>query len=73
MPRLPVISGPEAVKAFERAGWRRERQRGSHVVLIKSGHKASLSIPQHRELAPGTLRSLIRAAEMTVEEFINLV
>jgi predicted RNA binding protein YcfA (HicA-like mRNA interferase family) len=71
MPRLPVISGAEAVKAFERAGWWKDRQRGSHVVMLKSGHIASLSIPQHRELAPGTLRSLIRAAGMTVDEFLR--
>lgn len=69
MPKLPVISGTEAVKAFERAGWRKERQRGSHIIMLKTGHSASLSIPQHRELAPGTLRSLIRAAGIPVEEF----
>jgi predicted RNA binding protein YcfA (HicA-like mRNA interferase family) len=72
MPKLPVISGAEAVKALERAGWRQDRQRGSHVVMLKSGNIASLSVPQHRELAPGTLRSLIRAAGMTVEEFARL-
>jgi len=72
MPKLPVVSGAEAVKAFERAGWHVDRQRGSHVVMLKSGHVASLSIPQHRELAPGTLRALIRAAGMTVEEFAAL-
>jgi predicted RNA binding protein YcfA (HicA-like mRNA interferase family) len=72
MPKLPVVSGAEAVKAFERAGWHVDRQRGSHVVMLKSGHIASLSIPQHRELAPGTLRALIRAAGMTVEEFAAL-
>ena len=72
MPKLPVISGAEAVKAFERAGWRQDRQRGSHVILLKPGHIASLSVPQHRELAPGTLRSLIRAAGMSVEEFVGL-
>jgi predicted RNA binding protein YcfA (HicA-like mRNA interferase family) len=71
MPKLPVISGAEAVKAFEKAGWRQARQRGSHVVLLKSGEIASLSIPQHRELAPGTLRALIRTAGVTVEEFIS--
>jgi len=49
-----------------------DRQRGSHVVMLKTGHIASLSIPQHRELAPGTLRSLIRAAGMTVKEFSHL-
>jgi len=46
-----------------------DRQKGSHVVLLKQGHIASLSVPQHKELAPGMLRSLIRAAGMTVEEF----
>jgi len=73
MPKLPAISGTEAVRAFERAGWRQDRQRGSHVVMIKRGHMASLSIPLHRELAPGTLRSLVRASGMTVEEFIALL
>lgn len=73
MPPLPVISGAEAVRAFERAGWRRDRQRGSHVVLVKSGHISSLSVPQHRELAPGTLRSLIRAAQMNVDDFARLL
>jgi len=72
MPKLPVISGAEAVKVFERAGWRKDRQRGSHVVMLKSGEIASLSIRQHRELAPGTLRSLIRAAGLTVEQFDSL-
>lgn len=73
MPKLPVISGAGAVKAFVKAGWRIDRQKGSHVVLLKQEHVASLSIPQHRELAPGTLRSMIRAAGMTVEEFIRLL
>ena len=73
MPGLPVVSGAEAVKAFERAGWRVDRQRGSHVVMIKAGSIASLSVPQHRELAPGTLRALIRAAGMTVEQFKDLL
>jgi len=72
MPGLPVLSGAKAVRAFERAGWRVDRQRGSHVVMLKTGQIASLSIPQHRELAPGTLRSLIRAADMTVDEFVRL-
>jgi predicted RNA binding protein YcfA (HicA-like mRNA interferase family) len=73
MAKLPVVSGAEAVRAFERAGWTIDRQRGSHVVLLKPAHIASLSVPQHRELAPGTLRALIRAAGMSVEEFATLV
>jgi predicted RNA binding protein YcfA (HicA-like mRNA interferase family) len=73
MAGLPVVSGAEAVKAFERDGWRKDRQSGSHVVLLKAGEIASLSVPLHRELAPGTLRSLIRAARMTVQEFVALL
>lgn len=73
MVRLPVVSGAEAVKAFQRAGWQVDRQRGSHVVLLKAGHIASLSVPQHTELAPGTLRALIRAAGLSVEQFAALL
>jgi predicted RNA binding protein YcfA (HicA-like mRNA interferase family) len=73
MARLPLISGADAVKAFGRAGWRVDRQRGSHVVMLKASHPASLSIPQHKEIAPGTLRSLIRSAGLTVEEFVELL
>jgi predicted RNA binding protein YcfA (HicA-like mRNA interferase family) len=73
MLKLPVVSGAVAVKAFVRAGWSVDRQRGSHVILLRDGHIASLSVPQHRELAPGTLRSLLRTAGMTVEAFIGML
>ncbi len=71
MPSLPVLSGRQAVRAFKQAGWVVNRQRGSHVIMLKAGSIVSLSISQHRELAPGTLRSLIRAAGMTTEEFVK--
>lgn len=67
--RLRVCSGSEAVRKFERAGWRVARQRGSHVMLVKSGYEYTLSIPQHDELGPGLLRKLIRQAALTIEEF----
>lgn len=73
MAALPSVSGERAVRAFQKAGWFKDRQRGSHVILIKPGHAASLSVPQHREVAPGTLRALIRAAGMSVDEFVALV
>ena len=69
MPDLPVVSGRDARRAFERLGWVFRRQTGSHMILTKAGSVASLSIPDHRELAPGTLRKLIRAAGITIEEF----
>jgi predicted RNA binding protein YcfA (HicA-like mRNA interferase family) len=73
MAKLPSISGADAVRAFQKAGWVHARQRGSHVVLIKPGEIATLSVPQHRTLAPGTPRALIRAAGISVEEFAALL
>lgn len=61
------------MRAFERAGWNKIGQVGSHVVMIKDGMRTNLSIPQHKELATGTLRSLIRNAGLTIEQFIELL
>ena len=73
MPLVPVLSGTDVVKAFEHFGWRVVRQRGSHIVMIKDGEIASLSIPNHREVAKGTLRSLMRAANVTVDQFLSAI
>jgi predicted RNA binding protein YcfA (HicA-like mRNA interferase family) len=70
---LANISGKEAAKAFGRAGWSAVGQVGSHLVMTKAGSRANLSVPQHKELSVGTLRSLIRAAELTVDEFLELL
>ena len=70
MPALPVLSGRKVVRAFENLGWQVARQRGSHIVMVKEGEMATLSIPDHKEVAKGTLRSLIRNAGITVEEFV---
>ena len=71
MPMLPVLNGRKVVRAFENLGWQVARQRGSHIIMVKDGEIATLSIPDHREVAKGTLRSLIRTAGITVEEFIS--
>jgi predicted RNA binding protein YcfA (HicA-like mRNA interferase family) len=72
MASLPTLSGREVVKAFAEDGWQMARQRGSHMILVKGGHMATLSVPDHREVAKGTLRSLIRSSGLTVEEFTFL-
>jgi predicted RNA binding protein YcfA (HicA-like mRNA interferase family) len=72
MPSLPVLNGRGVVKAFEKAGWRVARQRGSHMVMIKAGEMITLSVPDHKEIARGTLRGLIRSSGMSVESFIAL-
>ena len=71
MPVLPQLSGRETVHVFESLGWKIVRQKGSHIILIKSGQVATLSVPDHKEVARGTLRSLIRSAELTVSEFME--
>ena len=73
MPSLPNVSGREVVKAFGKDGWEFARQKGSHMIMVKPGHIASLSIPDHKEIAKGTLRSLIRSSGLSVEEFIELL
>lgn len=73
MRKLGNISGKEAAKAFEEAGWISLGQVGSHLVMVKPGVRVNLSIPQHKELAAGTLRALIRNAGMTVGEFLDLL
>ncbi len=73
MGKLANISGKEAAKAFEKAGWSIRGQVGSHKVLTKAGVRANLTVPQHAELAPGTLRALIKTAGLTVDEFLALL
>ena len=60
MPSLPAISGQEVVRVFESFGWEVVRQRGSHIIMTREGEIVTLSIPNHKEVAKGTLRSLIR-------------
>jgi predicted RNA binding protein YcfA (HicA-like mRNA interferase family) len=75
MPKLGVYSGPIVVRAFQNAGWTISRQKGSHTIMEKAGHEATLSIPVHKgkDVKRGTLRDLIKDAGMTVEEFISMI
>ena len=73
MAQLPNLSGKEVIRAFENLGWEVSRQSGSHIVLTKDGEMASLSVPNHKEVAKGTLRSLIRAANLTIDEFVKTI
>jgi predicted RNA binding protein YcfA (HicA-like mRNA interferase family) len=67
---LPRVSGREVVKALGRIGYEVDRQRGSHIVL-RNGEPPyrRLTVPDHDEVAKGTLRSIIRQAGLSVEEF----
>ncbi len=74
MKKLQLISGKEAVQALRKVGYEIDHQAGSHIILrhINSPHRR-LSVPDHKTLAKGTLRALIRQAGLTVEEFNELL
>jgi predicted RNA binding protein YcfA (HicA-like mRNA interferase family) len=70
MAPVPLLRPAEVVRVFERLGWTAARQRGSHIILTRPGHIASLSVPNHAQVARGTLRALIARAGITIEEFL---
>jgi len=71
-PTLPVVSGRQAVRALEKTGFRRVSQKGSHVKLRNEAGKTVI-VPLHRELARGTLASILRQAELPADEFRELL
>lgn len=74
MDRLPVVSGDEAAAAFQRIGYIFSRQSGSPMMYKSTAAPFKrLTIPKHKVIAKGTLRSLIRESGITVEEFVNLL
>jgi predicted RNA binding protein YcfA (HicA-like mRNA interferase family) len=72
--RLPVLSGKELCKSLERLGYLFDHQTGSHIIL-RNIHQPyrRLTVPNHKELAKGTLRSIIRESGLTVDELLKLV
>jgi predicted RNA binding protein YcfA (HicA-like mRNA interferase family) len=71
--RVPVLSGREVVRVFQHFGWQVARQASTHIIMTKPGEVVTLSVPDHKEVARGTLRSLIRSANLTVDEFAAAV
>jgi predicted RNA binding protein YcfA (HicA-like mRNA interferase family) len=73
MSKLPVISGAECVKALAKIDFVVNRQRGSHIILVREEPRTTISVPNHKELDRGTLRSIIRQIGLSVEEFVELL
>jgi predicted RNA binding protein YcfA (HicA-like mRNA interferase family) len=71
---LPRISGREVVQALKKVGLEQDRQRGSHIILRQtdSPHRR-VTVPDHKEIAKGTLRAIIREVGLTVDEFNDLL
>ena len=74
MSKLPVVSGRDVVQALLKNGYEKDRQKGSHIVMRQISYPyRRIVVPDHKELAKGTLRNIIRYAGLTVEEFIKLL
>ena len=73
MAKLPVISGRELAKVLAKIGYLRDHQKGSHIVLRHQAppHRR-LTIPDHKEIAKGTLKSILRESGLTLKEFLDL-
>ena len=73
--KLPVISGQEAVRIFERLGYQVVRQRGSHIRLRHGTdpQRKPTTVPDQKTIKPGTLRAILRDANLSVEEFRELL
>lgn len=73
MSKVPVVSGRKCIKTLEKAGFYFKRQEGSHVTLRRDDPFSQLVVPLHKELDRGTLRAIIRQADLSVDEFIGLL
>ncbi len=75
MPKLPVLSGLNIVKILSKIGFQHVRTSGSHAILNKQtdNGKLTIPVPLHKELAKGTLKSIMRQAELTLEDLLNLL
>ena len=71
MPKLPVLSGADVIKALERLGFAQVRQRGSHVMMRRGS--SGTVVPLHREVKTGTLAGILRQAGVTQDEFLGAV
>ena len=75
MPKLPLISAKEAIKAFEKIGYQVIRRRGSHIRMRHKidTNKQPITIPNHKTIGKGLLRKLLRDTELTIEYFLELI
>lgn len=74
MPKLPLLSGQEVIKALAKLGYSVDHQTGSHVILRQESEPhRRLTVPNHKEIAKGTMRAIIRQAGLSVEEFVKLL
>jgi predicted RNA binding protein YcfA (HicA-like mRNA interferase family) len=71
MSKLPVVSGKECIKILEKFGFYFKRQEGSHIILRRDTPFSQIVVPNHKTLDRGTLRAILRQAEIDAEEFVK--
>ena len=73
MPKLPVLSAKQVIKALERIGFKIVRQSGSHIHLWNDRRRILVTVPNHKELAKGTLNGIIKQSKMNRDDFLSYV
>ncbi|WP_414551233.1 type II toxin-antitoxin system HicA family toxin [Anabaena sp. CCY 0017] len=73
MSKLPSISGKQCIKVLEKIGFYQKRRESSHMILRRDEPFTQVVVPDHQELAKGTLRAIIRDAGLSIEEFTSLL
>ena len=74
MPKLPILSGKEMIKALSKIGFKHIRTKGSHAILNKTNNnKITIPIPLHPELAKGTLKSIMKQADLELDDLFRLM
>ncbi|HLJ39864.1 MAG TPA: type II toxin-antitoxin system HicA family toxin [Candidatus Acidoferrales bacterium] len=72
--KLPLISAKDALRALAKKGYAIDHQTGSHIIVRQSiAPYRRLTVPNHNEIAKGTLRAILRQAAITIEEFLELL
>lgn len=75
MPKLPIVSGKDVIKALFKIGFKHIRTSGSHAILSKTdiNGKITIPVPLHKELAKGTLKSIMRQADLRIDRLLELL
>jgi predicted RNA binding protein YcfA (HicA-like mRNA interferase family) len=73
MSRLPQVSGIDCIKALKRAGFHVDRQKGSHVIVLRDNPRARAVVPSHKVLKKGTLHDILKASGLSIEDFLKLL
>ncbi|MBE9143722.1 type II toxin-antitoxin system HicA family toxin [Planktothrix mougeotii] len=73
MSKIPNILGKQCIKALAKIGHYQKCQQGSHIILRKDTPFSQVTVPNHQNIAKGTLRSIIKSIGLTVDQFIELL